>query len=92
MLGQMERFNMKTFHGLLAVSLASLAVMGCGSGKDTTEEPVVQPTAEATTPSLGTANGETIDDVDVKMNPNMQHSAEEMTGAEEIKEQRPETE
>ena len=83
----------------VAVFLVSIALMGCGSGADTRNDATTEQadgTSEMmggdndqTTPSLGTANGENIDDVDVKMNPNMTHTEEEMTGAEAIKEQRP---
>ncbi|HSJ79080.1 MAG TPA: hypothetical protein VK913_10150 [Erythrobacter sp.] len=91
---------MKKISGLLAVSLVSLAVVGCGSGRDTSNEAATQQTDgtsdmmssddDQPTPNLGTAEGQDIDDVDVKMNPNMQHTEEQMTGAEEIKDQRPE--
>lgn len=91
---------MKRICGLLAVSLASLAVVACGSGRDTSNEATTQQPDgtsdmmgggnDQSNPNLGTAQGQDIDDVDVKMNPNMQHSEEQMTGAEEIKEQRPE--
>ena len=81
---------MKKLHTILALSLASLAVMGCGTGDTTPDEPAAEPSADPSQPSLGTADGEDVDDVDVKMNPNMQHSAEEMTGEEELKELRPE--
>jgi ABC-type glycerol-3-phosphate transport system substrate-binding protein len=91
---------MKKVCGIIAVSLVSLAVVGCGSGRDTASEANTQPsdgTSEMMggdnadpNPNLGTAEGQDIDDVDVKMNPNMQHDEEEMTGAEEIKDQRPE--
>lgn len=81
---------MKKLHATLALSLASLAVVGCGTGDPTPDQPTAEPSADPSPPSLGTANGEDIEDVDVKMNPNMQHSAEEMTGEEELKELRPE--
>ena len=45
---------------------------------------------DQTAENLGTAEGQDIDDVDVKTNPNMQFSEDEMTGADELEEQRPE--
>lgn len=93
---------MKKIGGTLALSLAGLALIGCGSGSDAGDDASAQQSggtsemmggdSEDSTPSLGTAEGEGIEDVDVKMNPNMQHSPDEMTGEEEIKAQRPEQE
>lgn len=91
---------MKKNSTLVAASLVSLALMGCGSGADTRDEAATAPTNgtsdmmggdnEQPNPSLGTAEGEDVGDVDVKMTPNAQHSAEEMTGEEELQDQRPE--
>lgn len=91
---------MKTINGLVAASLVSLALMACGPRDDTPAEATTEQTDgtsemmggdnESSASNLGTADGQDIDDVDVKMNPNMQHTEEEMTGAEEIEEQRPE--
>lgn len=91
---------MKKIRLFAAVSLVSLLVVGCGSGADRSNEATTEQSDgtsdmmggdnDQSTPSLGTAHGEDIDDVDVKMNPNTQHTEEQMTGAEEIEDQRPE--
>lgn len=91
---------MKKVCGLVAVSLVSLAVVGCGPGADTSNEAATEQSDgtsdmmggdnDQSNPNLGTAHGQDIDDVDVKMNPRMQHTEEEMTGADAIKDQRPE--
>lgn len=92
---------MKKIGGTLALSLAGLALIGCGSGRDADDDAAAQQSggtsemmggSEDSTPSLGTAEGESIEDVDVQMTPNMQHSPEEMTGEDEIKAQKPEPE
>lgn len=91
---------MTKIFGLIAVSMVSIAVVGCGSGADTGNQATTEQSDgtsemmggdnDQSTPNLGTANGQDIDDVDVKMNPNMKHTEEQMTGAEAIKDQRPE--
>ncbi|NCP14966.1 MAG: hypothetical protein GW858_12530 [Sphingomonadales bacterium] len=90
---------MKKINAFVAVSLASLALMSCGSGSDTGSEATAEQSDgtsemmggdDQTAENLGTAEGQDIDDVDVKTNPNMQFSEDEMTGADELEEQRPE--
>jgi len=95
---------MMKINAVVAASLLSLTLIGCGSGTDTGTDTGSEATTDQTdgtsdmmggdndqpAVNLGTANGQDIDDVDVKMNPNMQHTEKEMTGADEIKEQRPE--
>mgnify|MGYP005866672047 FL=1 len=93
---------MKKINALAAVSLARLALMGCGSGSDTGSEVTAEPTDGTSdmmggdnnqdVENLGTAEGQDIDEVDVKTNPNMEFSEEKMTGADEIEEQRPDQE
>jgi len=99
-IADLERTDMMKINAVVAVSLLSLTLIGCGSGTDTGSEATTDQTDgtsdmmggdnDQPAVNLGTANGQDIDDVDVKMNPNMQHTEKEMTGADEIKEQRPE--
>ena len=91
---------MKKFDGLVAVSLASLALMGCGSGADTSNQASAEQTDgtsemmggdnDEPNPNLGTANGQDLDDVDVKTTPNMTQTEEKMTGADVTDDQTPE--
>ena len=91
---------MKKIGGLVAVSLASLALMACGAGADTGNEATAEQTGgtsdmmggdnDEPNPNLGTANGQDLDDVDVKTTPNMKQTEEKMTGADVAEDQRPE--
>jgi len=88
---------MKKIYGLVAVSMASLALMGCNSGANTSNEATTEQTDgtsdmmggdnDQRNPNLGTAEGQDLDDVDVKMNPNMKNSEEKMTGADVVDDQ-----
>ena len=91
---------MKRIDGLVAVSLVSLALMGCNSGADTSNKATAEQ-ADGTSdmmggdndepnPNLGTANGQDLDDVDVKTTPNMTQTEEKMTGADVTEDQRSE--
>lgn len=95
---------MNKIDGLVAVSLASLALMACGSGAATGSDTGSEASAEQTggtsdmmggdndepNPNLGTANGQDLGDVDVKTTPNMKQSEEKMTGADVAADQKPE--
>lgn len=91
---------MKRIDGLVAVSLVSLALMGCNSGADTSNEATAEQTDgtsdmmggdnDEPNPNLGTANGQDLDDVDVKTTPNMTQTEEKMTGADVTEDQRSE--
>ena len=93
---------MKKINAFAAVSLASLALMGCGSGSDTGSKVTADQTdgtsdmmggdTNQDVENLGTAKGQDVDEVDVKTNPNMQFSEEKMTGADAIEERRPKPE